>query len=87
MEKLISNVDGAAAEVHETPEETDPATFHRVLEKYHDAVWKIAGLIVALETDKKISVPRRLWFTMAFAPVKVFRWVPGSRLLTWLYGT
>ncbi len=46
---------------------------HESEQKYHDAVWKIAGLIVALETDKKISVPRRLWFTMAFAPVKLFR--------------
>jgi hypothetical protein len=71
MEKLIRNVDLAATEVHATAE-TDPA-FQRLLEKYHDAVWKIAGLIVALETDKKISVPRRLWFTMAFAPVKLFR--------------
>jgi hypothetical protein len=71
MEKLIRNVDLAAAECHATPE-TDK-NFARLLEKYHDAVWKIAGLIVALETDKAVSVPRKLWFTMAFAPVKLFR--------------
>jgi hypothetical protein len=82
MEKLIRNVDLAATEVHATAE-SEP-NFPRLLEKYHDAVWKIAGLIVALETDKikKISVPRRLWFTMAFAPVKLFRYSWSIRFNT-----
>ena len=39
MEKLIRNVDLAAGEVHATPE-TD-TTFHKLLEKFHDAVWKV----------------------------------------------
>ena len=45
----------------------------KALDKFHDAIWKVTGLIVTLETNKKVAVPRKLWFTIASAPVKLFR--------------
>jgi len=71
MDKLIKNVDTAASDVKALAE-TD-AKLSKALEKFHDSIWKITGLIVALESDKSLVVPRRLWFTIASAPVKLFR--------------
>ena len=41
------NVDSAAQAVHAALETEDK--FPKLLEKFHDAIWKIAGLIVALQ--------------------------------------
>ena len=71
MEKLIKNVDTTAANV-KALDETDPS-FAKALDKFHDSIWKITGLIVNLEKNKTGSVPRRLWFTIASSPVKLFR--------------
>ena len=71
MEKLIKNVDVAAANV-KSLSESDPK-FAKSLDKFHDAIWKITGLIVNLEANKNVTVPRKLWFTIAFGPVKLFR--------------
>ena len=68
MEKLITYVDTTAAKV-KTLDESDP-NFSRALDKFHDAIWKITGLIINLEADKNVSVPRRLWFTIAYSPGK-----------------
>ena len=65
------NVDVAAGDVH-AAQETDH-NFAKLLDKFHDAIWKTAGLIVALEVDMKVKVPRKLFFTLAYAPVKLFR--------------
>ena len=71
MEKLIKNVDTTAANV-KALDEADP-NFAKALDKFHDAIWKITGLIVNLEKNKNVRVPRRLWFTIASSPVKLFR--------------
>ncbi|XP_023346695.1 phosphatidylinositol 4-kinase alpha [Eurytemora carolleeae] len=71
MEKLIKNVDSAAQAVHAAQETEEK--FPKLLEKFHDAIWKIAGLIVALQGDKGVKPPRKLFFTLAYAPVKLFR--------------
>ena len=70
-DKLIKNVGTAATDVT-SMEETDPK-MPRALEKFHDSIWKITGLIVSMNSDQKLRVPRRLWFTIASAPVKLFR--------------
>ena len=70
-DKLIKNVGTAATDVT-SMEETDPK-MPRALEKFHDSIWKITGLIVSMISDQKLRVPRRLWFTIASAPVKLFR--------------
>ena len=46
MEKLITYVDTTAAKV-KTLDESDP-NFSRALDKFHDAIWKITGLIINL---------------------------------------
>jgi len=71
MDKLIHNVDTAALGVKALAE--SDMKLLKALEKFHDTIWKITGLIVALESDKSMVVPRRLWFTIASAPVKLFR--------------
>jgi len=70
MMKLIKNVDQAAGDVHSS--ETEEHT-NRMLDKFHDAIWKIAGLIVVLEDLKENQAPRTLFFTLAYAPIKLFR--------------
>ena len=50
------NVDSSAADVHSANETDD--NFSKLLDKFHDAIWKIAGLIVALVGDKKVEAPR-----------------------------
>ena len=71
MDKLIRNVD-TTAEAVKSLAESDPKML-KALDKFHDAIWKVTGLIVTLETNKKVAVPRKLWFTIASAPVKLFR--------------
>jgi len=71
IDKLIKNVDTAAADVKALTEAD--TKLNKALEKFHDAIWKITGLIVALDSDKGVQVPRKLWFTIASAPVKLFR--------------
>ena len=71
MDKLIRNVD-TSAEAVKSLKESDGKML-KALDKFHDAIWKITGLIVILETNKKVAVPRKLWFTIASAPVVLFR--------------
>ena len=71
QEKLIKNVDSSAKNV-QCLQETDPK-FLKAMDKFHDAIWKITALIVNLEANKSVTVPRKLWFTIAFGPVKLFR--------------
>ena len=71
QEKLIKNVDISAKNVLSL-KETDPK-FLKAMDKFHDAIWKITALIVNLEANKNVTVPRKLWFTIAFGPVKLFR--------------
>lgn len=72
---LSRNVDSAAADVHAAAAaaESADAKLPKLLDKFHDAIWKIAGLIVALVDDKKVEAPRKLFFTLAYTPVKLFR--------------
>ena len=69
-DKLIKNVTMAAEDVKSLAEGSDRLV--QALEKFHDSIWKVTGIIVSLYSDKK-PVPRRLWFTIASAPVKLFR--------------
>ena len=90
MDKLIRNVE-TSAEAVKALQESDVKML-KALDKFHDAIWKITGLIVILETNKKVArntkyshhnitkyfppkvaVPRKLWFTIASAPVVLFR--------------
>ena len=68
--KLIKNVTMAAEDVKSLGEGSDRLV--QALEKFHDSIWKVTGIIVSLYSDQK-PVPRTLWFTIASAPVKLFR--------------
>ena len=72
MDKLIRNVDSAAAEVKKVSEGGGRKE-EKALERFHDSIWKVTGLIVNLEAGGSARLPRRLWFTIASAPVKLFR--------------
>ena len=69
-DKLIKNVTMAAEDVKSLSEGSERLV--QALEKFHDSIWKVTGIIVSLYNDRK-PVPRRLWFTIASAPVKLFR--------------
>ena len=69
-DKLIKNVTMAAEDVKSLAEGSERLV--QALEKFHDSIWKVTGIIVSLYNDRK-PVPRRLWFTIASAPVKLFR--------------
>ena len=73
MSKLIKKVDNTAKDVHNCVEGSSETHQRQILDKFLDAIWTIAALIVVLETDKQYKAPRTLLFTLAYAPVKVFR--------------
>ena len=88
QEKLIKNVDVSANNV-KSLQEGDPK-FSKAMDKFHDAIWKITALIVNLEENKNVTVARKLWFTIAFGPVKLFRadvMLGRIRILNCLYSS
>jgi len=77
MNQLIKNVDKMADEVKNHPDTEDDlqkALQQKALDKFHDSIWKVTALLVHLNNDETTSlVPRELWFTVAYLPVKLFR--------------
>merc|ERR1719402_1631225 len=77
MDSLIRNVDKIAEEVKNLPDDEDEsqkAVIQKALDKFHDSIWKVTALLVHLNNDETTPlVPRELWFTVAYLPVKLFR--------------